>query len=100
MTGTRQACTADTRVTCGFAHACFCSQVVFQEAQLGHLRFFEPAGQAVAQTVLGDSSDQKFALGHTRCQVQLYHLRMQEFLAAEALRGDRARERYCHCYSR
>ncbi|CAE7923606.1 unnamed protein product [Symbiodinium necroappetens] len=40
----------------------FTSQVVFQEAQLGHLRFFEPAGQAV----------------------QLYHLRMQEFLAAEA----------------
>ncbi|CAE7217192.1 Slc35a3, partial [Symbiodinium sp. KB8] len=40
----------------------FTSQVVFQEEQLGHLRFFEPAGQAV----------------------QLYHLRMQEFLAAEA----------------
>ncbi|CAE7841209.1 unnamed protein product, partial [Symbiodinium necroappetens] len=40
----------------------FTNQVVFQEAQLGHLRFFEPAGQAV----------------------QLYHLRMQEFLAAEA----------------
>ncbi|CAE7316776.1 unnamed protein product, partial [Symbiodinium necroappetens] len=40
----------------------FTSKVIFQEAQLGHLRFFEPAGQAV----------------------QLYHLRMQEFLAAEA----------------
>ncbi|CAE7709298.1 unnamed protein product, partial [Symbiodinium necroappetens] len=40
----------------------FSSQVVFQEAQLGNLKFFEPAGQAV----------------------QLYHLRMQEFLAAEA----------------
>ncbi|CAE7456231.1 Nlrc5 [Symbiodinium sp. CCMP2592] len=40
----------------------FTSQVVFQEAQLGHLRFFEPSGQAV----------------------QLYHLRMQEYLAAEA----------------
>ncbi|CAE7540019.1 unnamed protein product, partial [Symbiodinium necroappetens] len=43
----------------------FTSEVVFQEAQLGHLRFFEPAGQAV----------------------QLYHLRMQEFLAAEVPRG-------------
>ena len=66
---------------------CFCIQVIFQEAQLGHLRFFEPAGQAVAQTVLGDSSGQKFEKVHTLCQVQLYHLRMQEFLAAEVLRG-------------
>ncbi|CAE7632105.1 Nlrc5 [Symbiodinium sp. CCMP2592] len=40
----------------------FSNQVVFQEAQLGHLRFFEPAGQAV----------------------QLYHLIMHEYLAAEA----------------
>ncbi|CAE7889149.1 Nlrc5 [Symbiodinium microadriaticum] len=65
----------------------FTSQVVFQEEQLGHLRFFEPAGQAVGQTVLGDSSGQKFEVAHTLCQVQLYHLRMQEFLAAEAPHG-------------
>ena len=61
--------------------------MVFQEEQLGHLRFFEPAGQAVGQTVLGDSSGQKFEVAHTLCQVQLYHLRMQEFLAAEAPHG-------------
>ena len=56
-------------------------QVVFDEAQLGHLRLFEPSHASNWHSLPKQTARAGVML---TTQVQLYHLRLHELLASEA----------------